>query len=243
LNPADCNVVGITGSPTKKRGWQVEASNDEVSAMESLESIQERLINAVPGVRLEILPNASPIGQRSLLVDGAHAAAVARWLRDDPGLRLDYASNVTGVDWPERTVQEKHRIHKVIDGVDREFEEQVERRLPGYLECVYHLYSMALKHGPVILRLRTGNRTDDVTVPSLTPVWRSCELQEREIYDLFGVRFEGHPDLRRILMWDGFEDHPMRRDYVDPDDYEYEPTPHDSVLARVKQRASQTTSS
>jgi NADH-quinone oxidoreductase subunit C len=66
-------------------------------------------------------------------------------------------------------------------------------------------------------------------------VWRSAEFQEREIFDLFGVVFDGHPDLRRILMWDGYEDHPMRRDYVDPDDYEYEPTAHDEVLERARQ--------
>ena len=48
--------------------------------------------------------------------------------------------------------------------------------------------------------------------------------------------FDGHPDLRRILMWDGYKDFPMRKDYVEPDDYEYEPTPHDEVLERVKAR-------
>ncbi len=71
--------------------------------------------------------------------------------------------------------------------------------------------------------------------PSLTPVWRSAEWQEREIFDLYGIVFEGHPDLRRILMWDEFEDHPMRKDYVEPNDYEYEPTPHDAVLEKSKQ--------
>ena len=75
---------------------------------------------------------------------------------------------------------------------------------------------MDLGHGPLILRLRTGNRTDRVTLPSLTPVWRSCEFQEREIFDLFGIQFQGHPDLRRILMWDNFADHPMRKDYAPP---------------------------
>jgi NADH-quinone oxidoreductase subunit C len=108
----------------------------------------------------------------------------------------------------------------------------------GHLEAVYHLYSMAKKHGPVILRMRTQNRTDKNHLPSLTPVWRGCELQEREIFDLFGIVFDGHPDLRRILMWDGFKDHPMRKDYVEPDDYEYEPTPHDEVLAKVKKHLS-----
>ena len=51
---------------------------------------------------------------------------------------------------------------------------------------------------------------------------------------MFGIVFKGHPDLRRILMWDEFKDHPMRRDYVEPDDFEYEPTPHDEVLKRAQ---------
>src|SRR5438045_8106054 len=94
---------------------------------------------------------------------------------------------------------------------------------------------MEKKHGPVSLRLRTENRTDKVRLPSLTPVWRSAEFQEREIFDLYSIHFGGHPDLRRILMWDEFEDHPMRKDYVQPDDFEWEPTPHDDVLARAKE--------
>ena len=104
---------------------------------------------------------------------------------------------------------------------------------PGFLEVVYHLYSMEKKHGPVVLRMRTVNRADQVELPSLTPVWRSAEFQEREVFDLYGIVFTGHPDLRRLLMWEGFKDHPMRRDYVEPDDFEYEPTPHDAVLARA----------
>ena len=86
----------------------------------------------------------------------------------------------------------------------------------------------------MIVRLRTKDRVKGTPLPSLTPIWRSAELQEREIYDLYGIRFTGHPDLRRILMWDEFEDHPMRKDYVQPDDFEYEPTPHDDVLERAK---------
>ena len=70
--------------------------------------------------------------------------------------------------------------------------------------------------------MRTGNRSDDVTVPSLTPIWRSAEFQEREAFDLYGVVFDGHPDLRRILMWEGFTDYPMRKDYVPPPDDELE---------------------
>jgi NADH-quinone oxidoreductase subunit C len=202
--------------------------------MESLESIRQRILAAVPGARIELVHNPSPSGQHSLLVDPSHALAVARFLRDDPHLRFDYCSNVTGVDWLDTEITEKVRVRLLIEGVEREVEETRKLLRPGYLEVVYHLYSMALRHGPLILRMRTGNRSDQIRLPSLTPVWRSCEFQEREVYDLFGVIFEGHPDLRRILMWDGFQDHPMRKDYVEPDDYEYEPTPHGAVAEKAR---------
>ena len=201
--------------------------------METPEQIKSRVESAVPGARIELVRNDSPSAQLSLLVDNEHAGAIARFLRDDPQLRLDYCSNVTGVDWLDAVLKEKLKVTKVMDGVEKEVEELVEKKRAGYLESVYHLYSMELKHGPVIIRMRTGNRTD-ARLPSLTPVWRGCEFQEREIYDLYGVVFEGHPDLRRILMWDGFQDYPMRKDYVEPDDYEYEPTPHDKVLEKAK---------
>ena len=202
--------------------------------METLEQIKARLEAAVPGVQLAIVPNGSPANQPSLLVHTAHALAVAKFLRDDPQLGLDYCSNVTGVDWLDTVLKERVKVKKLVEGVEKEVEELKETKRPGYLEAVYHLYSMSLKHGPVLLRQRTGNRTDQARVASLTPLWRGCEFQEREIFDLYGIVFDGHPDLRRILMWDGFKDYPMRKDYVEPDDYEYEPTPHDDVLEKAK---------
>ena len=203
--------------------------------MLSLEAIKSQVEQAIPGAKLEIVKNDAPSAQHSLLVDNASGRAVAKFLRDEPSLRFDYASNVTGVDWPELELTEKIKVKKVVDGVEKEVEEVKKTVRPGYLETVYHLYSMELKHGPLIIRLRTENRTDKVHLPSLTPVWRGAEFQEREIFDLYGIVFDGHPDLRRILMWDGFKDFPMRKDYVEPDDYEYEPTPHDEVLDKAKQ--------
>ena len=211
--------------------------------METLDQIKARIEAAVPGAQLQIVPNDSPSGQLSLLVGAAHALSVATFLRDDPQLRLDFASNVTGIDWPDRVEKTKTKVKKLVDGAEKEVEETVEKHIPGFLEVVYHLYSMEKKHGPVILRLRTGNRTDQTSLPSLTPAWRGCELQEREVFDLFGVQFSGHPDLRRILMWDGFKDFPMRKDYVEPADYEYEPTPHDDVLEKAKSHAAAEASS
>ncbi len=202
--------------------------------METPEQIKTRLEAAVPGAKVEILPNDCPAGERSLLVDSEHALALAKFLRDDPQLRLDYCSNVTGVDWPETELTEKIKVKQVVDGVEKEVEELKKTVRSGFLEVVYHLYSMELKQGPVVLRQRTANRDDETPAVSLTLVWRGCEFQEREVFDLFGIRLAGHLDLRRILMWDGFKGFPMRRDYVAPDDFEYEPTPHDEVLEQAQ---------
>jgi len=202
--------------------------------MESLEEIKARAEKAVPGAKIEIVPNPGPANQPSLLLDRERAAAVAKFLRDDPTLKLDHCSNATGVDWLDRTVKKTAKVKKMVEGVEKEVDETTEEKIPGYLEAVYHLYSMEKKHGPVVIRTRTKDRVTGIKLPSLTPVWRSAEFQEREIYDLYGVEFEGHPDLRRILMWDEFKDFPMRKDYREPDDYEYEPTPHDEVLEKAK---------
>jgi len=174
--------------------------------METLEQIKTRIEQNVLGTRLEIIPNGSSANQPSLLLDNEHAFAIAKFLREDLELQFDYASNVTGIDWLDKVVQEKVKVKNIVDGVEQEAEETIEKKTPGYLEAVYHLYSMSLKHGPLILRLRTENRSDKNHLPSLTPIWRGCE----------------------------FQDHPMRKDYVDPDDYEYEPTPHAEVLEKAK---------
>ncbi len=210
--------------------------------MKTVEEIKAAIEAAVPGAGVEIISNPSPSGQHSLLIAPSHILAVAQFLRDDAELALDFISNVTGVDWPDKEISEKVKVAKTVtktvDGVEQQVEESVEetrkRVEPGYLEVVYHLFSISKKHGPVIFRMRTGNRTDRVELPSLTPIWRGAELQEREVFDLYGVIFTGHPDLRRLLMWDEFKDHPMRKDYVEPDDYDYEPTAHDRVLERHK---------
>src|SRR5436305_1247726 len=203
--------------------------------MDSLEKIVTRIESSVPGAKTEIVPNGSPSQQSSLLIDNEHACEIAKFLRDDPALRFDFCSNATGVDWLDRVVTKKVKVKKIVEGTEKEVEETQQETIPRYLEAVYHLYSIEHKHGPIIIRLRTDNRGEGALLPSLTPVWRSAEFQEREIFDLYGIRFEGHPDLRRILMWDEFKDYPMRKDYREPDDYEYEPTPHDDVLEKAKQ--------
>jgi NADH-quinone oxidoreductase subunit C len=108
-----------------------------------------------------------------------------RHLRDHPDLAFDLLSSVTAVD----------RL-KLPEPSPR-------------FEVVYHLYSLAHKR-----RLRLKVRVHEgQAVPSVTGVWETANWHEREVFDLFGVRFEGHPDPRRILMPDDWEGHPLRKDY------------------------------
>lgn len=196
--------------------------------MSVAEAILGQIREVFPKAEVSLVPNPSPSNQNSLWVASADLFEIARWLRDQAEPTFDYLSNLTGVDWPDKTVKEKTKALR--EG--KETETIVEKKIPGFLEVVYHLYSVSLRKGPLILRVRTENRRDQVAVPSLVKIWRSAEFQEREVYDLYGVIFEGHPDLRRLLMWEEFEDYPMRKDYAEPDDYEYEPTPHGRVLEK-----------
>ena len=79
-----------------------------------------------------------------------------------------------------------------------------------YMEIVYHLYSLPLRHA---ITIKVRCKMDALTVPSVTKIWPSANFQEREIYDLLGVDFTDHPDLRRILMPEEFTEHPLRKTY------------------------------
>ncbi len=81
-----------------------------------------------------------------------------------------------------------------------------------HFEMVYHLQSLDLNH-LLQAKARIFDR-EDPALPSLTGVYHGAHLQEREVYDLFGIRFEGHPDLRRMFLWDGFPGYPLRKDFL-----------------------------
>src|ERR1700745_3440 len=104
--------------------------------MEGLEQIKARIEAAVRGASVEIVQNASPSQQHSLKIDNEHVRDAAKWLRDDPTLRLDFCSNVTGVDWLDRIVKKTVTVKKVVDGEEKEVSETTEEKIPGYLEAV-----------------------------------------------------------------------------------------------------------
>ena len=83
---------------------------------------------------------------------------------------------------------------------------------PQYFEVVYYLFGVAQPKEALVLKVRLADKANPV-VPSLISVWPGADLQEREVYDMMGIRFDGHPNLRRILLWDGFEGWPLRKDY------------------------------
>jgi len=83
-----------------------------------------------------------------------------------------------------------------------------------YFEMVYHLLSMVNNHS-VVLKAKCWGR-DDLTVPSVTSLWQGADFQEREVYDLMGVNFSGHYNLKRLMLWEGFPGHPQRKDYLEP---------------------------
>jgi NADH-quinone oxidoreductase subunit C/D len=85
---------------------------------------------------------------------------------------------------------------------------------PDRFEVVYYVYSMVRHAGPIVLKVQADK--SDPVVLSLVPVWAGADLQEREVYDMMGVRFSGHPNLKRLLMWDGFAGFPLRKDYREP---------------------------
>ena len=83
-----------------------------------------------------------------------------------------------------------------------------------YFEIVYHLTSTMHNHSAV-LKTRVFGR-DQLSVPSVVSVWQGADFQEREVWDLMGIAFAGHPNLKRIMLWEGFSGHPLRRDYLEP---------------------------
>lgn len=88
---------------------------------------------------------------------------------------------------------------------------------PDRLETIYNLYStrQALQGPGLGIKVRIPDRADP-HVPSVTPIWKSANVQEREVWDMFGIKFDGHPNLKRILLWEGFEGHPLRKDWHEP---------------------------
>ncbi len=137
---------------------------------------------------LELFPNAvesthAAFGDATAQIACASLLEIMRLLRDEPGLDFEMLTDLTAVDY----LGEEPRF-----------------------ELVYHLYSVKRNHR---VRIKSRVPEQDPEIASLVPLWPSADWMEREVWDLYGIRFRGHPDLRRILLYEEFEGHPLRKDF------------------------------
>ena len=131
-----------------------------------------------------VLDVLSPQGDEVVILDRVGLRESFRFFKEDPVLQLDFLSDITAVDYWQK-------------------------KEPRF-EVVYQVSSLK---GRRRLRVRVPVPENDLTVESLTPLWKGANFLEREVWDLFGIRFIDHPDLRRVLLYEEFQGHPLRKDY------------------------------
>jgi NADH-quinone oxidoreductase subunit C len=135
-----------------------------------------------------VLASHADYGDHTLLVDLAALPEVLRFCRDDAALRFDMLMDLTAVDYLMYPGREDS---------------------PRF-EVVYHLYSVPHNHR---VRIKAGVDEDEPVVPTAVPLWPIANWLEREVWDMYGLRFAEHPDLRRLLLYEEFDGHPLRKDY------------------------------
>ena len=144
----------------------------------------------------KLLASQVTLGELTIEVSRDDIPEVIQFLRDDSLCRFGCVIDICGVDYPERGGSATR-----TDPLDRRF------------EVVLHLYSTSKRHR-LRLKSRVGDAEGDgAEIDSVTEIWPGANWFEREVWDMFGIRFRGHPDLRRLLMYDEFEGHPLRQDY------------------------------
>ena len=129
------------------------------------------------------------VSDPNLRVDPQAIVEVCRYLRDDPELKFEVLSDLTGLDLPKE----------------------------NKIQVVYHLYSYTRRHQIVV---KADLPRENPRVSTMEVVWKAANWMEREVFDLFGVVFDGHSDLRRILLPEDWVGHPLRKDYVEQEEYD-----------------------
>ncbi len=162
-------------------------------------ALQQKFGEKIKSVKLDVI---DPFA----VVEPADLPAICRFLRDDPRLKFELLVNISGVDYLE---PDPKKVAKA--------------GFEPHLEVVYHLQSFTHRHR-FTLKVVLPRWKSDVTgelpeVPSVAGLWRTADWHEREVYDLCGIRFVGHPDLTRILLSDDWVGHPLRKDYEFPLEY------------------------
>ena len=174
-----------------------------------IESVAERFPDAVSS-------SHTYRGDATLVLRRESLLEVARFVKEDPAFQMNLLVDLTAVDYSAYG-KTPNSAFFASSGVAVRPPSDIpdEAPWPGppgpmRFAVVYHFYSMTHKHR---LRLVVGVEESDARVDSLTPLWPGANWLEREVWDMYGIEFAGHPDLRRILMYEGFEGHPLRKDY------------------------------
>lgn len=126
-------------------------------------------------------------GDATVTIEREHLLALMLHLRKDPDLAFDFLTDLSAIDGLKLGYKRRFRV-------------------------VYHLYSTTKNHR-LRVKVPVSDPTEDCAVPTLCDLWACANWYEREVWDMFGIRFEGHPDLKRILLYEEFEGHPLRKDY------------------------------
>jgi NADH-quinone oxidoreductase subunit C len=174
-----------------------------------IERVKERFPDAVAG-------SHAYRGDATVVLRGESLVDVARFLKEDPGLEMNFLMDLTAVDYSTFGKRPAPAFF-ASSGVPVQPANNIPDTdpWPGPVEesrfaVVYHFYSTSHKHR---LRLVVPVPETDAEVDSLTPLWPGANWLEREVWDMFGISFRGHPALKRILMYESFEGHPLRKDY------------------------------
>ena len=144
--------------------------------MEIVEKLKDKFVT-------EIIDVSEFREQVSVSVKPERIIDICRYLHDDADISMDYLSDLSGVDYPERRIR---------------------------FEVVYNLYSLKYRQ---MIRIKALIPEDDLSIDSVVPIWSGANWHEREACDMFGIVFNGHPDLRRILLPEDWEGYPLRKDY------------------------------
>ncbi len=194
-------MFGVAGSGDtsgygglRREPWHVPAAARPYGSY--FDEIVDTLIEAMPAsfeaVTKVVIDGRPPgrldlPGELTLHVRREHLIALATTLRNDPGLRFEFCASVSGVDYYNPDDAASNRLH-----------------------AVYHLTSMTYRRR---IRLEVSVSVADPHIPSMTALYPTADWQERETFDMFGIVFDGHPGLTRILMPDDWDGHPQRKDY------------------------------
>ena len=170
-----------------------------MSGPNTLDKLKKKFGDKITGTNSQAIDPWIEVNPESLV-------EVCTYLRDDPELKLEFLNCITVVDWLETDPKKAAKAG---------FE--------PHLELVYHMSSISKKHS-LVLKIMLPRWKDDVPgelpeVPSVNRVWRTADWHEREVFDLSGIFFTGHPSLRRILCPEDWEGYPLRKDYEMPLEY------------------------